>query len=41
MDTVNVFIPPGQQLFSLYAEGSLVQKEGDEDTGGRRGRTLL
>ena len=33
MDIVGVFIPPGQQLFSLYAEGSLVKREGDEETG--------
>ena len=30
---MGVFIPPRQQLFSLYAEGSLVKREGDEETG--------
>lgn len=36
MEIVSVFIPPGEpeeQLFSLYAEGSLVRREGDADTG--------
>ena len=33
MDIVGVFIPPGQQLFTLYAEGSLVKREGDEESG--------
>ena len=33
MDIVNVFIPPGEQLFSLYAEGALVKRAGDEDSG--------
>lgn len=35
MGIVSVFIPPGEgeQLFSLYAEGSLVKREGDKDIG--------
>lgn len=33
MEIVTVFIPPGEQLFSLYAEGALMRREGDADTG--------
>ena len=28
---MTVFIPPGEQLFSLYAEGALMRREGDAD----------
>lgn len=33
MSNVRVFIPPGEQLFSLYADGNLIKKEGNEDEG--------
>lgn len=33
MEIVSVFIPPGEQLFSLYADGDLVRRDGDEEVG--------